>query len=201
MEMEERIAQAKKPTGDVGVETLQRMNQSHESLTLWALSQLQGEFSEILDVGCGGGATVGRLLHKYPQATVHGIDYSPEGVTLSKEHNASDLGKRCHIVEGSVLDLPYGEDSFSLVTAFETIYFWGDYPKALGEIRRVLQQNGVFLVCCEMSLVENPRWEQALPLMEIRSGEQWKALLEQEGFSSVQLLEGEGEWISLLAKQ
>lgn len=201
MEMEERIAQAKKPTGDVGVETLQRMNQSHESLTLWALSQLSGDFSEILDVGCGGGATVGRLLCKYPQATVYGIDYSTEGVALSKEHNAGDLGTRCHIVEGSVLDLPYEEDSFSLVTAFETIYFWGDYPKALGEIRRVLQHGGVFLLCCEMSDVDNPRWEKALPLMKIQTGAEWKVLLEQEGFSSVEVLEGEGEWICLLAQQ
>lgn len=201
MDMTERISQAKKPTGDLGVETLLRMNDSHEDLTLWALSQLKGDFSEILDVGCGGGATLGRLLKQFPTAQVHGIDYSPEGVALSKEHNAEHLGGRCHILEGSVLDLPYETGQFSLVTAFETIYFWGDYPKALGEVSRVLSQDGVFLVCCEMSDVDNPRWTEAMPLMKVQAGALWKAELEACGFSQVSLLQGQGEWFCLLGKK
>ncbi len=198
--MEERIKQAKKPQGDEGTKTLERMNQSHEELTLWALSLLQGEYDEILDVGCGGGATLSRLLRKYPQSQVHGIDYSPEGVALSKAHNEKDLDQRCFVREASVLALPFEEDRFSLITAFETIYFWGDYPKALGEIRRVLKPEGVFLVCCEMSEKDNPKWAEALPLMEIRRGEEWKTLLNTHGFSQVACHTGTGEWITLVAK-
>lgn len=200
-EMEQRIQTAKKPQGDQGTATLERMNQSHQELTLWALEQLQGEFTNILDVGCGGGATLGRLMEKYPTATVYGVDYSPEGVALSKQNNQSQLGKRCHIQEGSVLQLPYGENQFGLITAFETIYFWQDYPTALAEIRRVLQPGGVFLVCCEMSDPENPRWQEALPLMKILPGAGWKTLLEQQGFSSVVFTQGAGEWICLVAQQ
>lgn len=204
MNMEERIAQAKNPSGCQGKETLERMNKSHETLTLWALSQLSSlskEPNQILDVGCGGGATLARLLAKYPKATVHGIDYSPEGVALSRAYNEKELGTRCHVVEGSVLNLPYEREQFSLITAFETIYFWGDYPKALGEIRRVLTADGTFLVCCEMSAPENPRWQEALPFMELRTASQWQALCGEQGFSSTELLLGEGEWFCLLLKK
>lgn len=201
MDMEHRIGQAKKPSGDEGKATLERMNESHEGLTLWALDCLEGEFSSILDVGCGGGATVGRLLRKYPESTVFGIDYSGEGVALSREKNADFLGSRCEIVEGSVLDLPYEEGQFSLVTAFETIYFWGDYPKALSEIGRVLCEGGTFLVCCEMSDPASPRWEEALPHMNLLTGEGWQKILEENGFSKVHLEKGEGEWIYLLGKK
>lgn len=198
--MKSAIETAKKPTGPEGTATLQRMNQSHESLTLWAMDLLQGDFSTILDVGCGGGATLSRLLHKYPQATVYGVDYSSEGVALSKEYNQEWLGSRCHIQEGSVLDLPYENQQFSLITAFETVYFWQDYATAFGEIRRVLDKNGIFLVCCEMSDPTNPRWKDALPWMALHTGEEWKQLLLQHGFSKVTLHQGEGEWITLMVQ-
>lgn len=198
--MENRIKQAKKPQGDEGTKTLERMNQSHETLTMWALGLLEGDHDTILDVGCGGGATLSRLLAQYPQSKVYGMDYSPEGVALSQAYNEKDLGTRCFVEEASVLALPYENQSFSLVTAFETIYFWGDYSKALGEIRRVMKKDGVFLVCCEMSQKENPRWAEALPLMEIRSVAEWEDLLMAEGFSQVETYEGEGEWIALLGK-
>lgn len=204
-DMETRINQAKKPTGDLGKATLERMNQSHESLTLWALDLLKEKtvgkkIETILDVGCGGGATLSRLLNQYTSATVYGVDYSSEGVALSKEFNKAFLGSRCHIQEGSVLELPYEERQFSLVTAFETIYFWQDYPKALAEIKRVLCENGIFLVCCEMSNPEEPRWQEALPHMNLLTGEGWEMLLKDNGFANVTLYKAEGEWICLLVE-
>lgn len=198
-EMEKKIKMAKKPTGKEGIATLERMNQSHESLTFWAMDFLQGEFDSVLDVGCGGGATLARLLEKYPSSVVHGIDYSEDGVNLSREKNKAFLGTRCHVVEGSVTSLPYETGQFSLVTAFETIYFWQDYDSAFSEIQRVLQESGTFLVCCEMSDPTNPRWEEALPLMRIEVDSEWKKVLEKAGFSQVTLHQGEGEWICLLA--
>lgn len=195
--MESRIATARKPLGDEGTRTLERMNQSHESLTLWAMNFLPETAEDVLDVGCGGGATLGRLLKKYPETKVYGVDYSPEGVALSCKNNEKELGTRCFVEEGSVLALPYEEASFDLITAFETIYFWEDYKKSLEEIKRVLKKNGIFLVCCEMSDPKNPKWEEALPHMTLHSGETWKTLLETHGFR-VRLEQGAGEWICLL---
>lgn len=197
--MESRIATARKPLGEEGTQTLERMNQSHESLTLWAMKFLPETSGKILDVGCGGGATLGRLLHQYPDSQVYGIDYSPDSVKLSEKTNEKQLEKRCFVEEASVLALPYEENSFSVITAFETIYFWGDYEKAFSEIKRVLKTQGIFLVCCEMSDPENPKWSEALPHMRLKTGEEWKILLEEYGFS-VRLEQGVGEWICLLCE-
>ena len=38
-----------------------------------------------------------------------------------------------------------------VVTAFETVYFWNDLPKAFTEVTRVLKRNGHFLICCELN--------------------------------------------------
>lgn len=195
--MESRIATARKPQGKEGTETLERMNQSHESLTLWAMTFQPEKAEAVLDVGCGGGATLGRLLNQYPESKVFGIDYSPEGVALSRKNNEKELNTRCFVEEGSVWALPYDEGSFDLITAFETIYFWEDYEKSLNEIKRVLKKQGVFLVCCEMSDPTNPKWEEALPHMTLHTGETWKSLLESHGFT-VRLEQGAGEWICLL---
>ena len=40
-----------------------------------------------LDIGCGGGANIGRLLERAPQGHVCGLDYSPLSVATSREFN------------------------------------------------------------------------------------------------------------------
>lgn len=57
------------PEGVYGAQMLERMNQSHNSLTNWGLDFI--DFSHVthtLDVGCGGGATIARLLSRMTQA-------------------------------------------------------------------------------------------------------------------------------------
>lgn len=201
--MESRIQQAKKPTGEEGVATLERMNQSHEDLTLWALDFLEGEFSSILDIGCGGGATVSRLLNKYPKANkVFGVDYTAEGVELSTEFNKTMIPTRCEISQQNVLDLQFEKETMDLITAFETIYFWEKYELAFQNIRRIMKKGATFLVCCEMSDANNPRWEDAPSYMTLETGTHWKNQLEQAGFSHVTLHSKENsEWFCILAQK
>ena len=42
----------------------------------------------------------------------------------------------------SVSDLPFSDNSFDIVTAIETYYFWPDKLKNLKEIYRVLKKDG-----------------------------------------------------------
>jgi len=53
---------------------------------------------------------------------------------------------RCKVVEGSVAELPFGKDTFDMVTAFETIYFWPDIEHCFNEVKRVLKDGGVFAI-------------------------------------------------------
>ncbi len=196
----QQIDQAKKPSGDVGRATVERMNNSHDQLTNWAMNFLEKDQVErALDVGCGGGATVGRLMEKYPNAFVDGVDYAQTSVDCSREFHGEALGKTCQIVQGDVHNLPYESHCFDLVTAFETVYFWADLPRALGEVRRVLKAEGNFLMCCEMSDPTNERWKNVLGEMTIHTAKGWKTILEEHGFV-IEVCQTQREWVCLIAR-
>ena len=76
----------------------------------------------MLDIGCGGGATLKRLLKRSRGAKVYGIDISEESVTKAIKVNADVIDKQVFVQQGSAAELPYEDRTFDLVTAVETVY-------------------------------------------------------------------------------
>ena len=131
------------------------MNKEHTPVSLWGLKHLNISPDDvILDIGCGGGMNINRMAQGAKK--VYGVDYSIESVNLSKEVN-EDLIKegRVEVHEGNVMDLPFEDNSFDIVTAFETVYFWPDIVKSFGEVKRVLKPGGMFLIGCEANGTNN----------------------------------------------
>ena len=93
----------------------------------------------MLDIGCGGGATLKRLLKRSKDSQVYGIDISDESVAKARKVNRALLDKQVFIQQGSAVKLPYEDAKFDLVTAVETVYFWPNLPNCLQEVRRVLK--------------------------------------------------------------
>lgn len=59
--------------------------------------------AKILDCGCGGGANIRRLLKKYPQSIVKGVDYSAVSVEKARRLNRDAIAdERCAVRQGSV---------------------------------------------------------------------------------------------------
>ena len=104
----------------------------------------------MLDVGCGGGFTIRRLLKRSKDAQVYGIDISEESVTKARQVNAEVLDKQVYVMQGSAEQLPYNDKMFDLVTAVETVYFWPNLPDCLQEVRRVLKPGGKFAIMVEV---------------------------------------------------
>lgn len=145
----------RKPEGKLGNIQLKSMNKEHTPVSLWGLKHLNISPDDIvLDIGCGGGMNINRMAQTAKK--VYGVDYSIESVKLSKEVN-DDLIKegRVEVYEGNVMDLPFEEDTFDIVTAFETVYFWPDIEKSFGEVKRVLKPGGMFLIGCESNGTNN----------------------------------------------
>ena len=145
----------RKPEGKLGNIQLKSMNKEHTPVSLWGLKHLNISPDDvILDIGCGGGMNINRMAQGAKK--VYGVDYSIESVNLSKEVN-EDLIKegRVEVHEGNVMDLPFGDNSFDIVTAFETVYFWPDIVKSFGEVKRVLKPGGMFLIGCEANGTNN----------------------------------------------
>jgi SAM-dependent methyltransferase len=95
--------QVRKPSGWLGRRVVRAMNLSHATMTDWGLQQVTvPKNAAILDVGCGGGWTVRKLLALAPEGKVVGLDYSSASVAVSRDTNAHEIeAGRVQIEQGS----------------------------------------------------------------------------------------------------
>lgn len=167
---------------------LSAMNLWNTPLSLWGLSQVNApKNAEILDIGCGGGKTISRLLKKVPEGHVYGIDSSFRAVDFSWRLNEKAIREgRCQIVEGTAEALPFDDNRFDLVIAEETFYFWKDPAACLKEIYRVLKPGGRFLLLhSKGALPPDKIYEKLIPHMKVYGKKELKEYLEDAGFRNV----------------
>ena len=138
------LSQAGRPRGWAGRLLVRGMNRAHGQMTDWALSQLSVQDSRaLLDIGCGGGGALLRLSELAPQAELHGIDYSPQSLSVAACANRRPIEQgRVFLREADVSDLPYDDGRFDLVVAINSHCFWSDLAGDLREIMRALQPGG-----------------------------------------------------------
>ena len=111
-----------------------------ERITRSLLDQAIGQRPSIriLDAGCGTGAVM-VYLAQYGQVT--GFDFSAEALRFSRQRGHQSL------TQASVIDLPYADRSFDLITSFDVICETGvDDEQALHEFARVLRPGGRLLL-------------------------------------------------------
>lgn len=102
-----------------------------------AIVELAGLDNEdrLLDVGCGPGAA---LEHAAASgATVAGIDPSPSMVARAQKRVPA-----ANVRVASAEEIPFGEDSFSVVVNISSFHHWADREAGLKEILRVLSPGG-----------------------------------------------------------
>ena len=92
--------------------------------------------ARILDAGCGSGRN---MLELERHGAVTGVELSPTSATLA----VSATSARCH---GSVLEMPFADDSFDLAVSLDVIEHLDDDLAALQELRRVVAPGGALLV-------------------------------------------------------
>ena len=176
-----------RPEGWLGRFALRMMNLTHTPMARWNLSfiDFQPDWT-ILDVGCGGGKNIARMLKLSPQGQVYGIDYSEESVAMSRKKNGKLLGSRCFIEQGNVMDLPYETGKFDLVTAFETVYFWPDLKKSFSEVFRVLKPGGMFMFSYGLESSATMRyWAEQIDAMKLLPIDEITKTLADAGFENL----------------
>ena len=186
-EEKELIINARKPVGELGDKLLDRMNESHESLAQWGVSHLDiSKDDVILDIGCGGGVNVERFL-KMTESKVYGLDNSEIAVEKSTKLNQDAIDEgRCEVIQGSVSELPFEDNTFDIVTGFETVYFWPDFVNDCKEVRRVLKDDGIMFICNEaIPDEEDERQKELIDLLDMKifSEDEFDEYLREAGFS------------------
>jgi len=214
IENPELLINAGNPKGKLGEELINDMNVNHENLAQWGVGHLDiSKQSIILDIGCGGGVNVKRFL-KMTDNKVYGIDYSPLSVKKSIELNIEEIeNKRCEIRQESVSKMSFDDNTFDIITAFETVYFWPDFSNDLNEVNRILNDDGIFMICNEAILNENDeRQKEFIELLDcsIYSKNELVSYLNNAGFSNIKTIINESKdsftgedstWICVIAKK
>jgi SAM-dependent methyltransferase len=93
--------------------------------------------ARILDAGCGSGRNMVELARF---GTVTGVELSDTSVALARAREAGE------VIEGSVLEMPFAEDSFDLAVSLDVIEHLEDDLGALRELRRTVAPGGQLLV-------------------------------------------------------
>lgn len=148
------VDQCRKPTGLPGILMAKIINIMDAGLNIWVLRKIENS-KNILEVGCGGGETIYRILKKYKIIRMEGIDYSEDAVKLSQRKNRHSVmqGQVC-IRQCDVTKLPFEALSFDSILAIRTHYFWTDLETSLKELYRVLIDNGVLYIFSEKSKIK-----------------------------------------------
>ena len=178
------------PHGFWGKRVLKAMNSDeHGIMPVWALEGVPVcDKPSVLDVGCGGGANIRRLLKQFPGSTVSGIDHSPLAIDYAYYLNLDEIMKRCIVMEGNIENLHLGKEVFDLVTAFETVYYWVEMDLCLARILRGLKPGGTLLIANELD-GDNPQHQaigfKAKNWMHVYSTEEMVNLLNEAGFVNI----------------
>lgn len=193
-----------KPTGFLGKLMVNGMNSGHSAMASWGFSCWETlTAGDVLDIGCGGGANLAEWLRRIKSGTVTGVDYSEVSVEKSQKVNAAEIASgRCRVVQGNVRYLPFADNSFDCISAFETIYFWPGIQKSFQEVYRVLKTGGSFLICNESDGTDPSaeKWTRMIDGMKIYREAEIRTLLEKSGFSHIQAYRNEKRgWISFSA--
>ncbi|MDR2247980.1 MAG: class I SAM-dependent methyltransferase [Treponema sp.] len=196
----------RRPQGIGGWLSVSWMNRVHTPGSEWGLENLAIKPGDhILDIGCGGGKNVKRMLKRADGSRVCGLDYSEVSVKKTMRLNRKAVREgRSEIRLGSVSKNPWPDNSFDVVTAFETVYFWPDFANDIREVWRVLKPGGLFFICNSLNRPEKGEapyqfWIETLNL-NVYSQSDYQNYLTGAGFSGVEFVCGENSALCVSAR-
>ncbi|MCX5779924.1 MAG: methyltransferase domain-containing protein [Firmicutes bacterium] len=99
-------------------------------------------FKSILDVGCGPGAMLDRILNHHAEVQACGIDFSEKMI----EKAAELLAGKSELVTGDADNLPWADKSFDVIVCNSSFHHYPEPQKVLWEMKRVLKTNGRLII-------------------------------------------------------
>jgi ubiquinone/menaquinone biosynthesis C-methylase UbiE len=98
-----------------------------------------GPDTALLDIGCGAGLFASLAAAR--AAEVHGLDAAPGLLAIARERVPQG-----EFQPGEIEELPYGERTFDVVTAFNSLQFANDPANAAREAARVAREDAPVVI-------------------------------------------------------
>ncbi len=105
-----------------------------------------------LEIGCGEGRVARDLAERGHRVT--GVDASPTMLEAAAEQHPEG-----EYVLADAPDLPFADDSFDLVVAYNSLMDIQDMPGAVREVARVLEPGKPFCICLTHPLADAGRFQ------------------------------------------
>lgn len=182
--MRELAAQLRKPEGEMGVQTGERMNRGNKAMNLEAIVQLTVEPNDtILEIGMGNGFFVAQILDVDSSVSYVGVDYSGTMVEEAGKLNGVYVANGQAKFEVALAeDLPFDTHTFTKAFTVNTIYFWEEPKTVLTELHRVLKPGGKLLIAIRPK-VEMEKYPFTQYGFTLYSAEDVSELLTGNGFT------------------
>jgi ubiquinone/menaquinone biosynthesis C-methylase UbiE len=103
------------------------------------LQNIEKDSNVILDLGCGEGITLEKLLKAYPYKDIRGIDITKENVEICRKYNLP-------VREGNILDLDIPDASIDCCILSEVIEHIEECDLAFSGIKRILKKGGKLII-------------------------------------------------------
>lgn len=148
------IGPAARPSGRIGQAfgwVMLRVNGPMNARAVAALEMQRGE--TVLEIGCGAGDAISRLVREGQARRIFAIDHAPEMVQAALKLNRPAVRDGLvDIRECPVSKMPFRDGSFDAVLAVNSIQFWPHLRLDLREVLRVLKPGGRLIVAMRMTM-------------------------------------------------
>lgn len=180
-------SQLKQPSGAFGWFLLGRLlNKFNARINQLSVELLALQPSDhVLEIGFGGGATLGIMAKRIDSGKIYGVDFSEPMVQQAKRKFQPLLQSGKLVIQfADVQQLPFESGMFDKVCTVNTIYFWPDPLVGLREIRRVMKRGGKLVVAIRSAdKMKNLSYTQYN--FRLYSPTELRSLLKESGFTGV----------------
>jgi ubiquinone/menaquinone biosynthesis C-methylase UbiE len=144
----------------------------------------------VLEVGFGGGELIEWLLSA-SEAEVIGVDRSEAMLMRARRRFRAPLSHgRLQLHAGSVDALPLEGRAVDKACSVNSLYFWPDMPRAIGEFARVLRPGGRLVLCFQTPEAVRA-WPGHVHGFRAYGADEIEPLLAAVGFASIRTVSGE----------
>lgn len=114
---------------------------------------------DVLEVGCGRGGGAAFVFERYGPLSMTGVDLARKAIDRCRARYGRP---GLTFVAGDAENLPFPDRAFDAVLSVESSHCYGDVPRFLREVRRVLRPGGLLLLADTRHTVLEPETDQAV---------------------------------------